>query len=60
MKTHELKILPQYFKAVQNGSKTFELRKNDRRFKVGDTLILREWHPSDEDMKEYLPPCYTG
>lgn len=27
MKMHELKILPQYFQAVWNGTKTFELRK---------------------------------
>ncbi|MEG1256647.1 ASCH/PUA domain-containing protein [Clostridium sp.] len=40
---HELKILPQYFKDVQNGIKPFELRKNDRDFKVGDILILKEY-----------------
>lgn len=40
---HKLKILPQYFKAVQNGNKTFEIRKNDRDFKVGDTLLLQEY-----------------
>lgn len=44
---HKLKILPQYFKAVQEGTKTFELRKNDRGFKVGDILILREWIKRD-------------
>ena len=42
---HELKTWQQYFKAVANGTKTFELRKNDRNFKVGDTLILEEWEP---------------
>lgn len=41
--THELKIFPRYFKAVQDGSKTFELRKNDRDFKVGDILVLKEF-----------------
>lgn len=41
--THELKILPQYFQAVWNGSKNFELRKNDRDYKVGDCLVLREY-----------------
>jgi len=40
---HKLKILPQYFKAVQSGEKTFEIRKNDRGYEVGDTLLLQEW-----------------
>ena len=40
---HELKILPEYFEAVERGYKRFELRKDDRDYKVGDTLILYEW-----------------
>ena len=40
---HDLKILPQYFEAVIKGRKKFELRKNDRDFKVGDIFVLREW-----------------
>lgn len=42
MKIHELKILPEYFEAVTSERKRFEIRKNDRDYKVGDQLILRE------------------
>lgn len=40
---HKLKILPQYFEEVWKGNKTFELRKDDRNYKVGDTLRLLEF-----------------
>ena len=42
--THHLKILPCYFREVASGNKTFELRKNDRDFKSGDSLILQEYN----------------
>lgn len=42
-RVHQLKIIPQYFQAVWNGEKTFELRKDDRDYQVGDILALREW-----------------
>lgn len=41
--THELKILPKYFKPILDGTKNFELRKNDRDYKVGDDLLLQEY-----------------
>ncbi|TBM18746.1 DUF3850 domain-containing protein [Hafnia alvei] len=43
MKTHLLKIKPDFFSAVVSGKKTAELRKNDRDFHEGQILILREW-----------------
>lgn len=39
---HDLKILADYFDDVASGTKTFEIRKNDRGFKRGDILVLRE------------------
>jgi len=40
---HELKTWQGYFQEVLMGYKTFDLRKDDRNFKIGDTLILKEW-----------------
>lgn len=46
MTTHELKAWPMFFGPMSRGEKTFEIRKNDRRFAVGDTLFIREWDPA--------------
>lgn len=40
--THNLKIKMEYFEAVLNGLKTFEIRYNDRNFKVFDYVYLNE------------------
>lgn len=42
MTEHSLKLNDRYFDAVANGIKTFEIRKNDRDYKVGDTLVLKK------------------
>lgn len=44
IRMHDLKILPEYFSAISEGKKTFELRKDDRDFEVGDVLRLHEWN----------------
>ena len=38
MTLHELKILHEYLVDVDLGKKTFELRKNDRDYQVGDLI----------------------
>lgn len=40
MTTHRLKIQEQYADAVLNGTKTFEIRKNDRGYEVGDKIVF--------------------
>lgn len=42
MSEHVLKIRREYFEAVISLKKKFEIRKNDRDYKVGDTLVLNE------------------
>jgi ParB family chromosome partitioning protein len=43
MTVHELKTWSEYYRAIARGDKKHELRKNDRGFKLGDHLHLREW-----------------
>lgn len=45
MKIHELKLDVKYFDEVKNGTKNFEIRKNDRDFQVGDIMILKAFMP---------------
>ena len=44
MKKVRKKILPEYFNAVQEYRKNFELRKDEDNIQVGDELILEEWN----------------
>lgn len=38
MAEHKIKIKRKYYLAVQSGEKTFEIRKNDRDYQVGDII----------------------
>ena len=52
---HQLKEASIYFEDVTTGKKTFEVRKNDRNFKVGDYLALNELTPHEcNDKGEHL------
>lgn len=69
---HELKIQPEHFEALASSAKTFEIRLNDRNYKIGDLLILREWlsgfYTGREEQKyithilqsEFLQEGYVG
>lgn len=46
MRLHELKCWPRFFEDVAEGRKMFEIRRNDRDFRVGDELHLLEWDPA--------------
>ena len=63
MKRHYLKILPEYYSAVDSGAKTFEIRKNDRGFKVGDIITLEEFgntEVADGCLEGYTGSSVTG
>ena len=47
-KIHELKTWPDVFQEIYDGLKQHEFRKNDRDFKRGDHLYLREFIPVGE------------
>ena len=49
---HALKQHPERFSDVISGKKLFEVRKNDRDYKVGDLLALNEYDPETKS--------YTG
>lgn len=40
MKTHRLKVFIKYADAIMNGTKTFEIRRSNRNFKVGDKVVF--------------------
>ena len=49
---HHLKTKPEYFQAIIEGIKPFEIRYNDRNFQKGDKVILEEYIG-----KELIPQC---
>ena len=43
MSKHFLKLSPKFYVPVERNTKPFEVRKNDRDYKVGDILVLGEY-----------------
>lgn len=57
---HTLKTDSDVFWQVVKGEKKFEIRINDRDFKIGDTLELKETEFTGEAMKDGAPYLWTG
>ena len=51
---HELKLRREFFDYVRFGIKKFEIRKDDRGFNVGDTLVLKEIAEAGGETGRYL------
>lgn len=56
MRTHALKTWLSEFAEMIDGTMTFQFRKDDRNYEVGDVLVLREWDPNVNQ----CVGCYTG
>jgi hypothetical protein len=56
---HEPKTLPEYWDAVNSGAKPFEVRTNDRDFKVGDILHLYRSVDADFYGAEFMELAVT-
>ena len=54
-KHHKIKCETEYYQAVENGDKMFELRLNDRNYQVGDMVTLIEIAHNNETGRQ-LPP----
>lgn len=58
MVIHNLKTWPEYFQAVKTGAKTFEIRKNDRNFQIGDIISLMEYNPTMGQLTGEIIPFF--
>lgn len=65
-KIHQIRLSAQYFEDVCSGKKNFELRKNDRGYKIGDILEMMEYKDGRNTGRmaraevTYLLEDYTG
>jgi ASC-1-like (ASCH) protein len=46
------KISPEYFQAILDGQKKYELRLNDFEIEAGDILVLEEYTSSDPETRK--------
>ena len=58
---HSVKCYPNYFQSLKDGTKPFDVRKNDRPYAVGDYLAVNEFVSIDpyEDVREELLESFS-
>lgn len=54
---HNLEIQHKYFTDISSGIKSFEIRRKNRDYKVGDTLILKSLETNETIKKEIKYIC---
>jgi len=60
MTEHKVKSWPEFFNDIADGTKTFDLRKNDRDYQVGDTIVFEEFKPRLGTYTGELVTCRIG
>lgn len=61
MNMHHIKIYPEHYENVSVGTKTFEIRNNDRAYQKGDIVHLYYWPrnaDSTKNISEYVDPYH--
>ena len=53
---HYLKTWVRWWDDIEKGNKSFDVRRNDRNFQVGDVLKLQKYDPANSS---YLGPTVT-
>jgi hypothetical protein len=56
--THHLKCWPDRFQMIVDGTKPYEVREDDRGYRMGDLLVLSEWEPKLAEARD--ADGYTG
>lgn len=54
MKTHRIKIQDKFLARIQSGEKTFEIRKNDRNYQVGDFIVFLRVDGTNVGLGKYI------
>lgn len=54
MTTHTLKCWPNYFDAIDERKKNFDVRRDDRGFQKGDIVKLQKWDPEKQRYERYV------